>query len=134
MCAAIETVLSSKTTHLLCQWHLLTNWKKYFMCMAMKGGTTKLVYNNLFKMIYTPIPTRFQKYMDTCFNHMHLFDDAKVNYLRRLFLIKDKWASAYVPGVFTGGNTTSFRVECVNSAVKRHIHAPLGYVRLLEVI
>ena len=46
-----------------------------------------------------------------------------MNYLRQLLLIKEKWASAYMPRVFNSGIHTISRAESVNNMVKQKLQS-----------
>lgn len=62
MCAAIESVFSTRTQHLLCQWHMMQNFKKHFVYLSKrKTATSKLLYNHIMDSIFTDSPKRFQE-------------------------------------------------------------------------
>ncbi len=55
--------------------------------------------------------------------------------MRKLFQIKEKWATAHIPTVFTGGVTTSARAEAMNSLIKHAMASKFTLVNLfLEIL
>jgi hypothetical protein len=94
MCQAIEQTYS-KTTHMLCQWHMMQNFKKHFMHLSKrKTGHSKLLYNHIMDTIFCDSPKRFQELQDVIFQNSDL-EPQRLHYLRQLFLIKEKWSTAY---------------------------------------
>ena len=60
MCGAIEATFS-KTQHLLCQWHMMQNFKKHFVYLSKrKNAHSKMLYNHIMDSIFTESPSRFQ--------------------------------------------------------------------------
>ena len=108
MCSAIETTLHN-STHLLCQWHMMQNFKKHFVYLSKrKHAHSKMLYNHIMDSIFTDSPERFQQLQDVIFQSYSAtggdsLDASKLQYLRQLFLIKEKWASAHQPILFTAG-------------------------------
>jgi hypothetical protein len=67
MCQAIETVYS-KTTHLLCQWHMMQNLKKHFVYLSKRrSACSKLLYNHIIDAIYCDQQDRFTELQDLIF-------------------------------------------------------------------
>jgi hypothetical protein len=125
MCAGIESVFTVPTTggpgptHLLCQWHMMQNFKKHFIFLTKrKTASSKLLYNHILDLIFAETPTKFTQLLNIVFSSPELLDEQKLNYLRQLLLIKEKWASAYMPRVFNSGIHTISRAESVNNMVK----------------
>ena len=53
ICSAVEQVLNSGTTHLLCQWHMLLNLKKHFNFLTRsKSPGAKLLYSHIMDAIF----------------------------------------------------------------------------------
>jgi len=58
-----------------------------------------------------------------------------MDYLRRMFQMKEKWASAFIPDVFTGGMNTMARMETINQVVKKTLYGRHTLVNLfLEIL
>ena len=94
MCAAIESVFS-ETVHLLCQWHFMQNLKKHFVYLSKrKHANSKMMYNHLMDCIFCDSPKRFRELQDIIFASADL-DAKKLEHLRKLFLIKEKWSTAH---------------------------------------
>lgn len=87
MCAAIESVYSPKTTHLLCQWHMMQNFKKHFVYLSKrKACASKMLYNHIIDSIYTDQPKKFIELQDLIFEQgVDMMDPSKIEYLRKLF-------------------------------------------------
>jgi transposase-like protein len=67
MCGGIEQTFS-KTTHLLCQWHMMQNFKKHFVYLSKrKNACAKMLYNHIMDAIFTDSPKRFQELQDIIF-------------------------------------------------------------------
>ena len=61
MCGGIEATFH-KTTHLLCQWHMMQNFKKHFVFLSKrKNAHSKMMYNHIMDAIFTESPARFQQ-------------------------------------------------------------------------
>ena len=119
MCLAIEHVFNVRTTHLICQWHMMQNIKKHFLYLAQRpDAASSLLYNHIIDSIYAETPARFQEMTDLIFNS-GMLDSKHHDYLRNLWLIKSKWAAAYIPREFTGGCTSSARAESMNAYLKK---------------
>ena len=59
MCQAIESTFRS-TTHMLCQWHMMQNFKKHFVHLSKrKTGHSKLLYNHIMDTIFCDSPKKF---------------------------------------------------------------------------
>jgi len=54
-----------------------------------------MLYNHIMDAIFTESPARFQQLQDIIFQSPDQLDESKLNYLRGLFQIKEKWASAH---------------------------------------
>eukprot|EP00347_Sterkiella_histriomuscorum_P007670 403348024 len=110
MCAAIEKEFN-KTTHLLCQWHMMQNLKKHFVFLnKTKKLHQKQLYNHIIECIYTPDPKKFQELQDIIFQQSEELDEQRMSYLRQLFQIKEKWAYAFQPHLFNAGLHVEKRV------------------------
>jgi hypothetical protein len=120
MAGAIERSLP-KTTHLLCQWHMMQNLKKNFLFLTKRmNSSSKILYKLIvYDLLFTPDPFKFRKIVESIFFMANeLLDDQKISYLRNLLLIKEKWSRAFAPRVFTAGTHTTSRSESVNSQIK----------------
>jgi len=135
MCSGIETTFK-KTTHLLCQWHMMQNFKKHFMYLSKrKNSCAKMVYNHIMDAIFTENPLHFQRLQDIIFQTPDQLDETKLNYLRGVFQIKEKWASSHQPILFTSGMHTIQRAESVNSQLKHRLKGRQESLRkLLEAV
>ena len=135
MCAGIESAFSSKTTHLLCQWHMMQNFKKHFVYLTKrKTAASKLLYNHMMDLIFTGSTKKFQELQDIIFQSPDMLDEAKLSYLRSLLLIKEKWASAHQPIIFNSGVHTISRAESVNHMVKHKLTNKCNLVDLYRLI
>jgi len=121
MCGAIESTFK-KTTHFLCQWHMMLNFKKNFMFLSKRATChSKTTYNHIMDTIFTPSPTRFQSLQQIIFSTPDLLSSPHLHYLRSLHLIKEKWSTAHQPPLFTAGIHTISRAESTNSMLKRRL-------------
>ena len=119
MCTAIE-ITYIKSTHLLSQWHMMQHLKKHFIYLQKrKSSTSKLLFNHIIDAIYCDSSKRFIELQDVIFQQTDQLDSQKMDYLRRLFQIKEKWASAHIPAVFTGGMNSMQRMETINQTIKK---------------
>jgi len=84
-----------------------------------KSGTSKLLYNHIIDSIYCDQPKRFTELQDVIFQQNEYLDASKIDYLRKLFLIKEKWATAHLPNIFTGGMNTMTKSESMNYFIKK---------------
>jgi len=67
MCGGIEATFK-KTNHLLCQWHMMQNFKKHFVYLSKrKNASSKMLYNHIMDAIFTESPKRFQELQDIIF-------------------------------------------------------------------
>lgn len=52
-----------------------------------------------------------------------------------MFLIKEKWSSAYTPAVFTGGMNSISRMESINQTIKKTLFGRFTLVNLfIEIL
>jgi hypothetical protein len=72
-------------------------------------------------MIYTESPRRFGELQDFLFTEdiRDELEDYKLNFLKFLFMIKEKWATSHMPLMFNAGCHTIMRAEAVNFLVKK---------------
>jgi hypothetical protein len=63
-------------------------------------------------------------------------ENSKIEYLRKLFQLKEKWASAHLPNMFTGGLSSSMdRTETMNYFIKKAMVGRYTLVNLfLEIL
>ena len=121
---AIEQVLAPRTVHLLCQWSMAQSFRKHFGYLIKKNNTkksSKLLYSNIIDTIYTESPKRFSELLDFifCLDVVELLDEVKMNFLKSLVTIKEKWAAAHVPLMFNAGFQSTLKSEAVNYLIKR---------------
>jgi hypothetical protein len=57
-------------------------------------------------------------------------EEKKLSYLRKMFMIKEKWATAHQPPVFNAGMHTTSRAEAMNSMVKKAMQSRFTLVNL----
>ena len=83
---------------------MMQNFKKHFVYLSKrKNACAKMLYNHIMDAIFTESPKRFQELQDIIFQSPDQLDETKLNYLRQIFQIKEKWASAHQPILFTSG-------------------------------
>jgi len=116
MCGAIEQTFKN-TTHLLCQWHMQQNLKKHFLYLKrIHKGHAKLLYKYIvYDLLYEENPKVFETYVNLIFQNTAMIGESKLNYLRNLLIIKEKWTAAYSPALFTSRTHTTSRIESMNS-------------------
>ncbi|CAI2385530.1 unnamed protein product [Moneuplotes crassus] len=124
MCHGIERTFE-KTTHLLCQWHVMNNFKRHFLYLQKKKGFgPKNLYQKIINLIYTPSAKEFQEIQEVLFSPTNDdIGDEKLQYLRQMFAIKEKWAEAFCPIEFNAATHTISRGESVNSQIKNRVFA-----------
>ena len=134
MCGAIESTFKN-TTHFLCQWHMMLNFKKNFMFLSKrKNAYAKTTYNHIMDTIFTENPSRFQELQDIIFSTPDQLSDTNYNYLRGIFQIKEKWSTCHQPNIFTAGIHTISRAESTNSMIKHRLKGQKPLKELLMVI
>jgi hypothetical protein len=83
---------------------MLENLKIHFGHLAKrKSATSKLLYNYILETVTCDSSKKFTELQDVIFQQNEQLDSANIAYLRKLFQIKQKWALAHMPNVFTGG-------------------------------
>jgi transposase-like protein len=124
MCGAIEQTFE-KSTHLLCQWHMQQNLKKHFLYLKrVHQNHAKLLYKYIvYDLLYEESQQLFETYVNIIFQSQDIIGEAKLNYLRNLLMIKEKWSAAYAPTVFTSRTHTTSRIESMNSQIKARVHS-----------
>lgn len=101
---------------------MMCNFKRHFFYLTKKkGGPSKILYNKIIDTIFTPNPKDFQELQEISFSSQEHLDEAKLDYLRKMFAIKEKWAAAYTPAIFHAGTHTISRAESVNSQIKAKV-------------
>jgi len=80
-----------------------------------------MLFSKIIDTIFTPNPKDFQGLQEVIFASKEHLDDQKLDYLRKMFAIKEKWAAAYTPAIFHAGTHTISRAESVNSQVKSKV-------------
>lgn len=79
-------------------------------------GIAKLLYKYIvFDLIYEENQQVFETYLNIIFQNSDLIGESKINYLRNLMIIKEKWTAAYVPNVFLARTHTTSRGESMNA-------------------
>ena len=75
----------------------------------MKGHTPKLLYKTIvYKLLFCETPFEFQKILSLIMQGgKDIIGGHKVEYLKKLVLIKEKWARSYCPYVFIAGTHTT---------------------------
>ncbi|CAI2386947.1 unnamed protein product [Moneuplotes crassus] len=121
MCHGIERIFRN-TTHLLCQWHMMCNFKRHFFYLRKKrSGAAKILHQKIIDTIFCRTPKEFHENQEIIFSSDDLLDPQKMGYLRKMFSIKEKWAAAFTPALFHAGTHTISRAESVNSQVKSKV-------------
>ena len=120
MATAIETTFSRGTTHWLCQWHMMQNFKKHFLYLSNLKGPQSLEGRQLYKyltgdVIFNDNVKNFWKVSEIIFNSEHLLGPERIKYLRQMWQIKEKWTAAFAPKDFIAGTHTTSRGEAVNA-------------------
>ena len=120
---SIETVINSNyknITHLLCKWHVLQSFNKNFSYLvSMNCGNLK---NKIFSLSYIESKEEFQKTYSEVQNSLEEKKFVKsINYLEKMYKIKEKWAEAFLPHYFTGGVHTTSRAESLNALIKKYL-------------
>ena len=122
------------TTHLLCQWHVLNNLKRHFIFLQKKKGAgPKMLYNQIMELIFTPSPKRFQEIQELIFSSNEHLNDHLLQYLRSMFAIKEKWAEAFSPNLFSAATHTISRAESVNSQIKDRVFSKSSFWDILRL-
>jgi len=84
-----------RTEHLLCQWHMMQNFKKHFMFLLKnKNWKSRKLHASIMELIFEPEPLRFQFLQEVIFeNPDELIKRERLLYLKKMLLLKEKWAS-----------------------------------------
>ena len=107
--------------HLLCQWHMMQNFKRHFLYLKGKrSAEAHQLHKMIIGLIFTESYKEFEEYLHLIFSSS-LLDETKKQYLRKMLQIKTKWAAHAWPRVFNGGIHTISRAEAVNSQIKARI-------------
>jgi len=98
--------------------------------------SSKLLYSNIIDTIYTESPKRFAELLDFifCQDVVELLDEVKMNFLKSLVTIKEKWAAAHVPLMFNAGFQSTLKAEAVNYLIKRGMQQRYSLVNLFAEI
>jgi hypothetical protein len=79
-------------------------------------GHAKLLYKYIvYDLIYEENQKLFETYVNIIFQNQALIGESKLNYLRNLLIIKEKWTAAYSPMIFSSRTHTTSRIESMNS-------------------
>ncbi|CAI2386819.1 unnamed protein product [Moneuplotes crassus] len=117
MCHGIEKVFE-KSEHLLCQWHMMQNFKRHFKFLKSKrSAEANQLHKMVIGLIFTESFEEFEQFLHYIFSSS-LIDETKKQYLRKLVQIKQKWAAHACAWVFNGGTHTTSRIESVNARIK----------------
>lgn len=110
------------------------NFRRHFIYLQrMKGQNSKMLYQSILNLIYEPDPHKFQEIQELIFSSTDLLDETKLQYLRSLFAIKEKWAAAYCPNIFNANTHTVSRAESVNSQIKNRVFAKSSMCDILRL-
>ena len=74
-------------------------------------------------MIYEESPKKFETLVNIVFQNAEIIGESKINYLRNLLAIKEKWTASYAPTLFTSRTHTTSRIESMNSQIKARVHS-----------
>jgi len=107
-------------THLLCLWHIIQSFSKYFNFLhAMNHGALK---TKILELPYIENQDEFQKTYELIQKSLTEKKFLKgSHYLEEMWKIREKWARAYLPWRFTGGTRTTSRAEAINSLIKQYV-------------
>lgn len=122
MAGAIERAMP-QTLHLLCQWHMMQNLKKNMIFLSKRHtGCAKMLYKFIvYELLFCEDPFKFQQVANVIFQNAAQLGTDKIRYLRSLLQIKEKWASAFTPDIFTAGTHATSRAESVNAQIKLRV-------------
>ena len=118
-------------THLLCQWHIGQNIKKHppFLSNINLGA----IYGGINSLIHIQDKKLFE---DLCANietSLKLKNYSKsAQYFQRLSSLKKKWATCYLPDIFTAGIHTTSRVESINAVIKKYVNSGSEVIDILD--
>lgn len=113
---------------------MMQNFKKHFVFLSKRRGAAgKLLFNHIIDCIFVESPKKFSELTDVIFSTDQL-DEKRLGYLRKMFMIKEKWATAHQPPVFNAGMHTTSRVEAMNSMVKKAMQSRYTLVNLFQEI
>lgn len=93
------------------------NFKKNFLYLKrIHQGHAKLLYKYIvYDLIYEENQELFETYVNIVFQNTEMIGESKLNYLRNMLAIKEKWTAAYSPTIFTSRTHTTSRIESMNS-------------------
>jgi hypothetical protein len=62
-----------------------------------------------------------------------MIGESKINYLRNMLAIKEKWTAAYSPTIFTSRTHTTSRIESMNSQIKARVHSRSTLIDIVQM-
>ncbi|WOH00486.1 hypothetical protein DCAR_0519850 [Daucus carota subsp. sativus] len=127
MAGAIASILP-KTRHLLCSWHISQKFPKKLKTLYIKHpGTFKVDFN---KYIYHSLTEDiFQERWNDLVVKYDLKDHS---WLQGLYLLEEKWISAYTKSTFSAGQNTTSRSEGMNAFFDSYISSSTGLKEFVE--
>ena len=121
---ALSDILTTKTQHLLCQWHVKRYMKSRFIHLNVMNAesSAQLLYQLMISCIFTSDPEEFEENQEFIFTKSiedHL-EDKDYEFLRELFSVKEKWARSQIPPkLFLASDSYNIvRAEALNQMIQ----------------
>nr|XP_017229027.1 PREDICTED: protein FAR1-RELATED SEQUENCE 5-like [Daucus carota subsp. sativus] len=127
MAGAIASILP-QTRHLLCSWHISQKFPEKLNTLYIKHpGTFKVDFN---KCIYHSLTEDIfeERWKDLVVK----YDLKDHSWLQGLYLLKEKWISAYTKSTFSAGQTTTSRSEGMNAFFDSYVSSSTGLKQFVE--
>ncbi|CAI2359717.1 unnamed protein product [Moneuplotes crassus] len=123
LCHGIERSMN-KSVHLLCQFSIQQLFRRQFIHLSKrKSASANMLYRHIIETISTNSSQRFLELQDIIFSSDDHLSEEKLEYLRSMFAIKEKWSNAYIPNVFTANTRCITRALSINAQLKQRIFA-----------
>ena len=127
MAGAITSILP-QTRHLLCSWHISQKFPEKLNTLYIKHpGTFKADFNNC---IYNSLSENvFEERWEELVVKYDLKDHT---WLQGLYVLKEKWISAYTKSTFSAGQNTTSRSEGMNAFFDSYVSSSTGLKEFVE--
>ena len=129
MSKALSNILTDKTQHLFCQWHVKRYIKNRFIHLSVMNAesSAQMLYNLLISCIFTSDAEEFEENIQYIFYKTrddHL-TEKDYQFLRELFAIKEKWAKSQIcPHLFLASDSFNIvRAELLNQMIQTKLFA-----------
>ena len=127
MSKALTDVLSPETKHIFCQWHVKRYLKTRFLQLNNfeNESWSHMIYDAIMSCIFLDEVEEFLEYQNFifCQSSDNVLTQNDNEFLKSLFLIKEKWAKAYMsPKLFLASDSHNIvRAESLNQMIQTRL-------------